>query len=145
MSITITFAFYFINYVPPSKVDDFLFFFHIFNRNFICYVCQVIFSCKKVIFQKKRPLNFAFLLLITCEITILFLQILPIFTNLFATLFITSCYISDPVSLGQWRAVIVAFNCGSSFTINNHIISLRGSLYMPCLSVFCPNISVFSY
>ena len=125
---------------------------HIFNINFIFihYVCQVISNCKKVSFQKKVPFYFSLLVLFTCEITILFLKILGIFTNVFSTLFITSCYMIylTSASLNQWHAVTVTFNCESLFTINNQIISLTGS-FMYALLIWvlpkCLNIPLLTF
>ena len=101
MSITVTFAFYSINYQTKLMIN-------IFNRNsiFAYYVCQVIFNCytipssdeivtKDILLLEKRSFNFAILLLFTCWIKILFFIFLGIFTDLFSTLFVSGYYISD--------------------------------------------------
>ena len=44
------------------------------------------------------------------------------------------------VSLDQWRAMIGTFNCGSSFSINSHTISLTESFICFVLICLLPNV-----
>ena len=89
---------------------------NIFNRNsiLIYYVFQVIFNCytfpyadkivtKEILLSEKRPFNFAFSLLFTHGINVLFFIFLGIFTEFFSTLFTSSYYISDD---GQLRSMV---------------------------------------
>ena len=51
------------------------------------------------------------------------------------------------LSLDHCRAVIGTFNCGSSFTVNNHSISLKGSFIcflLICILTECLYISLLS-